>query len=88
MSNLVTQVGDLVTARTFNGESTQILWKTDKGEYLLTSSAHNEWVSETLVFKSNKDRDILDFAELGVAGFGDFDGALENAGYTIDWDDE
>lgn len=87
MSNLVTQVGEPVTTRTPGGEATQILWKSEDG-YILTSAANTEWVSETMAFVSNKDRDIVDFVALGVADFGDHAGALENAGYTIDWDDE
>lgn len=85
MSNLVTQVGEPVTERTPGGEATQILWKSDKGGYILTSSANNKWVSETMAFVSNKDRDIVVFSELGVAGLGDHEGALESAGYTIEW---
>lgn len=85
MNKLVTQVGKPITARTPGGEATQILWKTEEGDYIVTSAANNQWASETMVFSADKEGDIIDYSELGVADFGDHAGALEDAGYTIDW---
>lgn len=65
-------------------QATRCLWKTAPGRYIVTSSVRIGPVAETMAFPSDALGEVTDWCELGVAGYGDHEGALYAAGYERD----
>lgn len=65
-------------------QATRCLWQVDADTYLVTSSVRiTGAVSETMAFPSDALGEVTDWCELGVAGYGDHEGALHVAGYEV-----
>lgn len=76
-STVVFQTED--TVNTLIGTAHRKVWKTQEGEFLVTSSA----LDETHVFPSGSDGEPTSFYSLGVSDPGDHEGALADAGYSV-----
>ena len=63
--------------------ATRCLWQVDADTYLVTSSVKVLGISETMTFPSDALGEVTDWFELGVAGYGDHEGALLVAGYEV-----
>lgn len=67
------------TVETWIGTAYRKVWKTQDGEFLVSSSAQDE----THVFPSDSDGEPTSFYSLGVSDLDDHEGALADAGYSV-----
>ena len=81
---IATHVRGPYSVLTTLGAAVHHLWKAEDGTYLVTSSASNVLVSETIVFESdaNGEADVENFRTLSTVGLDSHEEALKEAGYT------
>lgn len=70
------------TVETLIGTAYRKVWKTQDGEFLVSSSADG-YFDETHVFPSDSDGEPTSFYSLGVSDHDDHEGALADAGYRV-----
>ena len=63
------------------GRTEFIIWETSDGGFIRTSSALDQYVSETMAFECDKHGEIQDFRDLGSADYNQHEEAIRDAGY-------